>query len=83
MGELEHARAHAVEKAAVMADQDKGGGWNYDGPKGKKERPETMAMTAIDLLTNPNSIVAAKKEHATAMGPIREGLAKVGTTTAP
>ncbi len=44
---------------------------------------KTMAMTAIDLLTNPDAIVAAKKEHATAMGPIREGLAKVGTTIAP
>ena len=44
---------------------------------------KTMAMTAIDLLTNPEAVAAAQKEHAAAMGPIREGLAKVGATAAP
>ncbi len=44
---------------------------------------KTMAMTAIDLLTNPEVAAAAQKEHAAAMGPIREGLAKVGATAAP
>lgn len=44
---------------------------------------KTMAMTAIDLLTNPEVVAAAQKEHAAAMGPIREGLAKVGATAAP
>ncbi|MHB8644935.1 MAG: amidohydrolase [Thermomicrobiales bacterium] len=38
---------------------------------------QTMAMTAIDLLTNPEAIAAAKEEHAAAMTPIREGLANI------
>ena len=44
---------------------------------------KTMAMTAIDLMTNADALATAKQEHAAAMGPIREGLAKVGATAAP
>jgi len=44
---------------------------------------KTMAMTAIDLLTNPAAIASAKREHTAAMAPIREGLAKVGAVNAP
>ncbi len=43
---------------------------------------KTMAMTAIDLLTNAEAVAAAKWEHTAAMAPIREGLAKVGATGA-
>ncbi len=38
---------------------------------------KTMAMTAIDLLTNPDALAEAKREHTAAMTPIREGLARV------
>lgn len=38
---------------------------------------KTMAMTAIDLLTNAAAIAAAKTEHTAAMAPIRDGLANV------
>ena len=38
---------------------------------------KTMAMSAIDLLTNPDALAAAKAEHETTMGPIRAGLAEI------
>jgi metal-dependent amidase/aminoacylase/carboxypeptidase family protein len=43
---------------------------------------KTMAMTAIDLLTNPDALMAAKSEHAAAMRPIREGLARITSARA-
>jgi metal-dependent amidase/aminoacylase/carboxypeptidase family protein len=43
---------------------------------------KTMAMTAIDLLTNPDALASAKAEHAATMRPIREGLAKIASASA-
>jgi amidohydrolase len=40
-----------------------------------------MAMTAIDLLTNSDTLPSAKREHETAMQPIREGLARVAAAS--
>jgi metal-dependent amidase/aminoacylase/carboxypeptidase family protein len=40
-----------------------------------------MAMTAIDLLTNGDTLPSAKREHETAMQPIREGLARVAAAS--
>ena len=39
-------------------------------------------MTAIDLLTNPDALAAAKAEHTAAMRPIRDGLAKIASASA-
>lgn len=38
---------------------------------------KTLAMTALDLLGNPDLIAEAKREHEEAMAPVREGLAKL------
>lgn len=43
---------------------------------------KTMAMTAIDLITNPDVLAAAKREHKAATRPIREGLAKIQSANA-
>lgn len=41
-----------------------------------------LAMSAIDLLTNPEAVTKAKREHESVMQPIREGLAKVAAQSA-
>jgi amidohydrolase len=38
---------------------------------------KTLAMTALDLLYNPDLIAQAKREHEESMKPIREGLAEL------
>lgn len=43
---------------------------------------KTLAMTALDLLGNPDLVSEAKREHETAMTPIREGLAKLARSQA-
>lgn len=40
-----------IVENAWLRDQDKSGGWNYNGPNGKKERPESMTMTAAGVAT--------------------------------
>ncbi len=65
----EEAGWHSKEVAAATVT-DRGHDALVAGAK-------TMAMTAIDLLTDAAALAEAKAEHARAMGPIREGLAKV------
>ncbi len=38
---------------------------------------KTLAMTALDLLNNPDLLTEAKREHEEAMKPVREGLARI------
>jgi metal-dependent amidase/aminoacylase/carboxypeptidase family protein len=38
---------------------------------------KTLAMTAIDLLSNPDLLAKAKQEHEESMKPVREELAKI------
>ncbi len=38
---------------------------------------KALAMTALDLLSNPDLLAEARREHEEAMKPVREGLAKI------
>ncbi len=65
----EEAGWHSKEVAAATKTER--------GHRTLVDAAKTMAMSALDLLTNPAALAAAKQEHDTAMAPIREGMAKL------
>ena len=60
---------HSKEVAAATRTQQ--------GHRALRYLAKTLAMTALDLLGNPDLIAQAKREHEEAMAPVREGLAKL------